>query len=81
MIELSTTAAIILYLSLTIIVIFGFWVASLVRSRQKKIDLIEKRLLVCEYCQCAYLETVEKSVTQCPQCQSFNENNPFIATD
>ncbi|MGA8163682.1 MAG: hypothetical protein WB791_01500 [Waddliaceae bacterium] len=73
LIELSPTAAIMVYLCLTLATLLGIWGFHHWRSRQKKVLFIERKLYVCEYCQFVYLDQIAKSVTQCPQCQSFNK--------
>ena len=77
MIELSPTTAFMVYLSMTIGVLFGIWVYQHYQTRKKKIISSEKELFVCEFCHFAYLEEGIKPVTQCPQCQSYNKNNTF----
>lgn len=75
MIELSTNAAIMLYLSITLIPLLGLWVFQHCAARQKKIDISDQELHVCEYCNFAYLEAIATKITQCPQCLSYNKNN------
>lgn len=77
MISLSPNTALMLYLSLTLAILFAIWTFNHYRTRQKKIILAEEHLLVCEYCHFAYLAQSEKKVTQCPQCNSFNKNNTY----
>lgn len=77
MIELSTTAAINLYLGLTLAILLGIWFYHHYSVRHKKVVTTDKELFVCEFCHFAYLSPKEKTVTQCPQCQSFNKNNPY----
>ncbi len=74
MIELSPTMAIIIYLALTLSTLLGIWIFYHYKSRAKKVVLSEKKLFVCEYCHFAYLDRIEKRITQCPQCQSLNEH-------
>lgn len=73
MIPLSTNAAAMLYLCLTLSTLFGFWLNHHYRARKRKIVLVEEKLHVCEYCRYAYLKKLSKKISQCPQCQSFNE--------
>lgn len=78
MIELSSNTAIMLYLSLTLGVLLVFWGYHHYHSRRNKIEFVHNRLIVCEYCHTAYLDLVEKQVTQCPKCRSYNrrKRNP-----
>lgn len=78
MIELSSTSAFTLYLGITLALILGIWIYHHVTGSKKKLSLIEKELLVCEYCQCVYLAGKYLKVTQCPQCQSFNKSNSYV---
>jgi hypothetical protein len=72
-IELSPISAVIVYLTLTLSTLLAIWVYYHYHARQKKIVVSEKKLLVCEYCLFVYLDRIEKKVTQCPQCQCYNE--------
>jgi len=73
MIELSSTSAFTLYLGITLGLILGIWVYHHLSSRRTKISILDQELLVCEYCQCAYLSNRGLAVTQCPQCHSYNK--------
>jgi len=77
MIELSTNTACMLYLGLTLAIVFGIWTYNHYNSRQQKIVIAEQELLVCEYCHFAYLGDLGKPLTQCPQCHSFNKSNRY----
>jgi len=77
MIEISPTAATMLYLGLTISILLGLWIYQQYRFQRKKILPAEQKLLICEFCHFAYLEDQAKNVTRCPQCQSFNKNNSY----
>jgi len=73
MIELYPTTALMLYLCVTLAVLFGIWGYQHYTGRNKKVITSEKKLQVCEYCHFAYLADIGKNVSQCPQCQSFNK--------
>lgn len=77
MITVSATTATMLYLCMTLAVLLSLWVYQHYRLRTKKIEITEQELFVCEYCLFVYLEEKTKTVTQCPQCHSFNKNNPY----
>lgn len=77
MISLSANTAIMLYLGFTLSLLLGLWIYQHYRLRLKKIVILEKTLLVCEYCHFAYLDNQGKKVTHCPQCKSFNKNNQY----
>lgn len=72
MIELSPNTACMIYLGVTIAFLLGLWVYKHLASKKRKISVIEKELFVCEYCQCAYLVELNKKVTRCTQCKSYN---------
>lgn len=73
MVELSSTTALMLYLILTLGTLLALWITHHYRHRYKKVQLQENELIVCEYCNFAYLGNITKPVTQCPQCHSFNK--------
>ncbi len=73
MIEVSPATGVMLYLGITLIFILSLWGLNHYHKRKKYVKLEAQRLLVCEYCHFAYLEDWGKTVTQCPQCSSFNK--------
>jgi predicted Zn-ribbon and HTH transcriptional regulator len=77
MIEVAPNTAITIYLAIFLTVIMGLWLYTHLTKRHKKIIMTEQHLLICEYCQCAYVEDHTKEVTKCPDCQSFNKNNLY----
>jgi ribosomal protein L37AE/L43A len=77
MIEVSPATGVMLYLGLTLFLIFGLWGFNHYRTRKHHLKLEAQQLLVCEYCHFAYLEGLELQVTQCPQCHSFNKSNAY----
>lgn len=81
MIELTFITAFILYLGVTLIVIFGFWGYHHIQARRKKILSCEQDLFICEYCHFAYLEESRIKVNQCPQCGSYNKQNQYQRSD
>lgn len=74
MIELSASTAAVMYLGLTIGFLFGIWTYQHYMSRKKKIIVIERELIRCEYCHFAYLIERAKHVTQCPECHCYNKS-------
>lgn len=77
MIELTPQAALMLYLLLTITFLLGLWTYSHYSTRRKKIFTAPKELYVCEYCTMVYMCEAHQSVTQCPECKSFNKGNKY----
>jgi uncharacterized paraquat-inducible protein A len=73
MIELTFASAFMLYLCLTLFMLFGLWIYNHYCSRRKEILPCEQELTICEYCHFAYLEDSAKKLTQCPQCESYNQ--------
>lgn len=77
MIELTPITALMLYLCVTLVTLFGIWGWHHLKSRKQKVIVVKQELLVCEYCHFAYLEQIGKGVTACPQCGSFNKKNQY----
>lgn len=77
MIEIAPNTAIMIYLAITLSTILSLWLYAHLVKRNKKIITTKQHLLICEYCQCAYVEDNTKDVTKCPDCQSFNKNNKY----
>ncbi len=77
MIPISQTTAVMLYLSMTLMIILGLWGYHHYRSRKKKVIVSEEALFICEYCHFAYLSDFTKKVTKCPACHSYNKDNQF----
>lgn len=74
MIEMSPATAIMVYLCGTLVTLLILWGRHHYRSRRQKLIISKERLQVCEYCHFAYMERMEKALTQCPQCGSFNKS-------
>jgi len=66
-----------LYLLLTLIVLFSLWGYQHYALRKKKVIVSEEELFRCEYCHFAYLADHAKKVTKCPQCGSYNKGNKY----
>lgn len=79
MIELTLMTALLLYLGLTLAIVLGLWTYHHYCTRSKQILSGEQQLRICEYCHYTYLADSIKTVTQCPQCKSYNKNNSFEA--
>lgn len=75
MIEISPGTAAMVYLFLTLATLLGLWVYQHYKTKNYKILPPEQNLRVCEYCHFAYLKNAEKAITQCPQCQCYNQKN------
>ncbi len=73
MIELTFTAAFILYLGMTLSVLLGIWVYSHYREKRRPVMMSSETIFICEYCQLAYLENREKLINKCPQCGLYNQ--------
>jgi len=80
MIELSASTAFMLYLAFTLTILMVLGVTSYLRSRKKLILPAATILCICEYCHHTYVADSTKKVSQCPQCQSFNQENPYKAS-
>lgn len=73
MIELSTTTALMLYLTVTLGPLLFVWAYQHFKNRKKKIVIQSKVLCVCEFCHFCYLGEIGSSLSKCPQCHSFNK--------
>jgi ribosomal protein L37AE/L43A len=77
MIELSPTTGFMLYLGATIAFLFAIWAMQHYRTRKKTVVTASQELFICEYCHFAYLQEFGRKVTQCPQCNSYNQQNAY----
>lgn len=76
MIEITPNTAIIAYLSLSLFALLALWCRQLY-SAPAKIELLDKKLFVCEHCSFAYLEKSGKALNRCPQCHFLNKGNEY----
>ncbi len=74
MIELAPHTAVMIYLGLTILAMLSIWLTSHFRLRKKNVVISKQKLVACEYCSQVYLSAIEKRVSKCPVCSSFNES-------
>lgn len=72
MIELTVTNAFLLYLAFTLTCLLGLWCMQHYQTRKQRLSLLPQKLQVCEYCHTAYLADIEKAISRCPGCQSYN---------
>ncbi len=72
MIGLSPIMAVMLYFGITLACVIVVWIVQYCQARKKIILPPEKQMHVCEFCHFAYLESLEKNITRCPCCKSFN---------
>lgn len=77
MIVLTYSTAFMLYLSLSLIVVFGFWCFNHYQTKKKVIISNEQGLYLCEYCHHTYLEDTLRKVNTCPQCGLLNRQNSY----
>ncbi len=80
MIPLSANQAAMLYLSLTLGILFALWLTHHYKSKKKVILPPSEVLFICEYCHTLYSEKTSKNVNQCPECHSYNKSNHFHPT-
>ncbi len=74
MIELAPHTAVMIYLGLTILAMLSIWLASHFRLRKKSVVTSKQKLVTCEYCSQVYLAAIEKRISKCPICTSYNES-------
>ncbi len=77
MIELTPNTALMLYLTVTLVLIFGIWCFQIFYKPKKKFEPMGQELCVCEFCHFVYLNNQVKKINQCPQCNSYNIHNQF----
>jgi hypothetical protein len=77
MIGLTFGQAAMLYLGLTLGVLFTLWVIHHFKSKKSNILPPAEELLICEYCHSLYSDKTSKTVNKCPVCQSYNKLNQF----
>lgn len=73
MIEVQTTTALLLYLTLFLGICFGAWMFFHLKNRNKEILPPLYSLSTCEYCHYNYLSRHGEKLSKCPQCDSFNK--------
>ncbi len=74
MIELAPHTAVMVYLGATIAIMLIIWVRQHFQTRRKSILTTDNKLITCEYCQSPYLCDIEKDISECPKCHSFNKS-------
>jgi ribosomal protein L37AE/L43A len=71
-IELSLTAAIILYSSVLSFTAFGVWFYTEFATRRVHQVLEQQHLWRCVFCSYTYLDEAAERISRCPRCDSFN---------
>ena len=56
-------------------IIFLIIICFIKRKRNKFSYPLFFKLLICEFCNSAYIDSQIKTVTRCPLCKSLNKNN------
>lgn len=77
MIEVTAATAFLLYLAMSLAVLFILWSYRHFRECKKTIISPSEELFLCEYCHFLYMEKSNRSITRCPECHSFNKNNRY----
>lgn len=84
MIEISLSAALILYSSILGLFAVGIWVYTEITTRRSFYVLERQNLWRCIFCGYIYLDQEAEAVSQCPRCASYNaasdENVRFVKT-
>lgn len=73
MIAVTKPVAFMLYLAFTFGTVIALWILDHFRNRKKKLEIISKELLTCEFCRKDYLVEKATQITQCPQCSCLNK--------
>ncbi len=74
MIEVSQTTLLLFYLFFFLFFCLGAWLFSHWKGRKKIALPPISQLHTCEYCTFHYLAETGKAITQCPQCDSYNQH-------
>lgn len=77
MVEITAANALILYLGITLAILFGLWIFQHYASSKRTILSTPEELFLCEYCHFVYLEKAALKLTRCPGCRSLNEGNRY----
>ncbi|MDR3624081.1 MAG: hypothetical protein P4L16_02950 [Chlamydiales bacterium] len=77
MFTVSSSISFTLYLGIFLLLLLALWLIDNKRhSKKTKLPPLSE-LFICEYCHFPYLDRIDKDVTMCPQCKSFNKNNRY----
>jgi hypothetical protein len=72
MIEISLSSAIVLYSAILGAMVFAIWLYTEVTVRRSYRVLEKQHLWRCVFCGYIYLDEDAETVSQCPQCESYN---------
>lgn len=72
MIEISLSTALVLYSAILGAMVFAIWLYTEVTVRRSYRVLEKQHLWRCVFCGYIYLDEDADTVSQCPQCESFN---------
>jgi len=73
MIELDITAAIALYIFLTVVGVLSLWLFLDREPKSKRYTSAKKSIWQCEICTFTYVDSQHEVISKCPHCGSFNE--------
>ncbi|HUW59662.1 MAG TPA: hypothetical protein VMZ06_01550 [Candidatus Bathyarchaeia archaeon] len=79
MIEISLTAALILYSSIIGLLAVSIWIYSEVTVRRSYRVLEKQFLWRCVFCGYIYLDEGAEQVSMCPRCESYNSTKDKLA--
>lgn len=79
MIQISLSAALILYSGILGVLIFIIWVYTEVTVRRSYRILEKQFLWRCVFCGYIYLDEEAEAVSQCPRCESYNSTADKLA--
>ena len=70
---MDISTAVFLYLIFSLFAIFALWVRFEKGGVFEKYSIHPKEVWVCEICAYTYVDSKHESLSQCPQCQSWNK--------
>jgi len=73
MIPISISTAVVLYLLFSLFAIFALWVRFEKGTVFQKYSIHPKEVWTCEICAYTYVDSQHESLSQCPQCKSWNK--------
>lgn len=73
MIEITPSSAFLIYLLLSLGTLMAIWLYSHYLDKKKQHVALDSRLTTCEYCHTTYVTPSDQSISNCPQCNSFNK--------
>lgn len=75
MIPVDISTAVLIYLSVTLIVVMCVWVRFERSEAFKKYQTHPKEVWSCTVCTYTYVDSLHQQLSRCPQCKSWNRRS------